>query len=70
MNEKLLELNDLAIEEGREEGLAEGRQEGLAEGQKKTLLSLVQKGRLSVSEAAEELGITEEEFQRLLDEAK
>ena len=62
VNEKLLELNDLAVEEGREEGLAEG--------QKKTLFSLVQKGRLSVSEAAEELGITEEEFQRLLDEAK
>ena len=70
VNERLLELQDRAIELGREEGHAEGRAEGLADGQRQTLLRLVQKGRLSVVEAAEELGVSEEEFQRLLDESE
>lgn len=50
------------------EGRAEGRAEGLAEGNLKTTLSFYRKGRIGETEAAEELGITKEEFLKLLEE--
>jgi predicted transposase/invertase (TIGR01784 family) len=45
-------------EEGREEGIREGRKEGAFN----MLISLVKKGILSMKTAAEEAGVSEEEF--------
>jgi len=44
-------------EEGREEGLEEGR---------RMIVSLVRKNKLTTKDAAEELGITEEEFVKIM----
>ena len=54
--------------EGREEGRIEGLEEGLAKGQTRTLLNLVRDGSLPLSVAARNLGVSEEEFRRLLAE--
>ena len=52
--------------EGRKEGHREGRREGIRKGREEgtfsTLISLVKKGILSVKTAAEEAGVSEEEF--------
>ena len=53
-------------EEGRAEGLVEGRAEGLVEGRIASVLSLLKKGKITLSEATEELGIDETEIQELL----
>ncbi len=53
-------------EEGREEGYKEGLKEGLKEGRLDRLLqflgSLVEKGYITIEQAAEEAGMTVEEF--------
>ena len=41
-------------------------EEGREEGRVRTLIKLVQKGKLSISEAAEEAEMTEKEFEELL----
>ena len=57
----LTEYNEAeAMELFREEGRAEGRAEGVID----TLISLVQKGLLSIKDAAAQLGITEAAFQQ------
>ena len=57
----LTEYNEAeAMELFREEGRAEGRAEGIID----TLISLVQKGLLSIKDAADQLGITEAAFQQ------
>ena len=57
----LTEYNEAeAMELFREEGRAEGRAEGIID----TLISLVQKGLLSIKDAAAQLGITEAAFQQ------
>ena len=61
----LTEYNEAeAMELFREEGRAEGRAEGHAEGIIDTLISLVQKGLLSIKDAAAQLGIIEAAFQQ------
>ena len=62
MNDQLLDI----YEEGRQLALEEGREKG----RKELLLDLVRKGHLSLSVAAKELGVSEEEFKRLLSKAK
>ncbi len=52
-------------EEGREEGKEEGKEEGREEGTLQTLARLVARGRLTVSEAAEDAGMSVEEFENL-----
>ena len=49
-------------EEGREEGRVEGREEGREEGQIQTLVSLAGKKIITVEQAAEEAGMTVDEF--------
>ena len=51
--------------EGREEGREEGKEEGREEGTLQTLARLVARGRLTVSEAAEDAGMSVEEFENL-----
>ena len=53
---------------GLENGREEGRQEGRVEGSLQMLFQLVKKGRLSQSEAAEEAGLTEEDFLKRVEE--
>ena len=57
-----------ARREGRAEGFAEGRAEGRAEGMTagmiSTLASLVEKGVISLSDAAAEANMTAEEFKK------
>lgn len=50
--------------EGRIEGRIEGRAEGRIEGLLKMAVSLWKKGRLTEQEAADEAGISLEEFKR------
>ena len=59
----LLENYKKEREEGRAEGRAEGREEGIFE----TLASLVQKKLLALKDAAEQAGISEEEFLKKTD---
>lgn len=54
------EQMELFKEDGRREGRAEGRSEGIFD----TLLSLVQKGLLSIKDAAAQAGITETAFRQ------
>ena len=48
--------------EAREEGLAEGRAEGRAEGIITTLCELLDKGLLSLEDAAQQAGLSPEDF--------
>ena len=64
MNEKLLDIFDQA----REEGYQEGYEEGYKESQTLILLKLVRDGSLPLPVAARHLGVSEEEFRRLLAE--
>ena len=57
---------EIGLEEGLEEGREEGRAEGLVEGRIASVLSLLKKGKITLSEATEELGIDETEIQELL----
>ena len=57
---------EMHYQEKYEEGLEEGR----AEGSVKTLIVLVKKGKLTISEAAEEAEMTEKEFEELLKSAE
>ncbi len=60
MHDEASQIDD-AYEEGREEGKEEGREEGTLQ----TLARLVARGRLTVSEAAEDAGMSVEEFENL-----
>ena len=50
--------------EGREEGRQEGREEGREEGRFRALWSMIKKRRITPAEAAEEAGMTVEEFEK------
>ena len=51
-------------------GRAEGRAEGRTEGRVEMLFNLVQKGILSIAEAAGEVFVTEEEFAEMMNKRK
>jgi len=55
-------------QEGYEAGLAEGTKQGIEigkeEGKKQAIASMISKGLLTVSQGAEELGISEEELRK------
>ena len=55
--------------ESRAEGKAEGKAEGREEGALKVLLSLIQSGILSVSQAAQQMGLSETQFYEKLAQA-
>ena len=60
------EMYDKGLADGRAEGIAEGKAEGETSGARNTIASLIAKGRITVDEGAEELGITVEEMQAML----
>ena len=51
---------------GREVGLREGREKGLQEGRLEVVISMLQHGRLTLEEAAEEAQISEEKLKEYL----
>ncbi len=58
-------IEDLKAEsmaEGMAEGMAKGRAEGRAEGILSTLTDLVRKGLLTITQAAQQANMTEQEF--------
>ena len=57
---------ELTARESRAEGYADGKSEGLSEGAQNQLVVLVKKGLLSVSDAANEVCMTVEEFEKLM----
>lgn len=59
------ELREL-MEEERAEGKSEGLAEGMAKGKIESFLSLVKKGLLELSVAAKELGMSESQFEKLV----
>ena len=64
MHDEASQIDD-AYEKGRAEGREEGKEEGREEGTLQTLARLVARGRLTVSEAAEDAGMSVEEFENL-----
>ena len=66
--EELIRRDSLeeGIEIGRKEGREIGKEEGIEEGKKQAVLSMVNKGYLTVSQGAEELGISEEALRRIV----
>ena len=59
----------MRLNEEREEGRKEGRKEGHQEGKREQLFQLVKKNLLTVEVAAEELGITVDEFKKVLEQS-
>ena len=66
--EELIRRDSLeeGIEIGRKEGIEIGKGEGRVEGKKQAIASMISKGLLTVTQGAEELGISEEELQRIV----
>ena len=60
------EAKEQALEQGIEQGLQRGREEGIEEGRVGTLIDLVKKGVITKGYACEELGISEQEFEKYL----
>ena len=60
------EAKEQALEQGIEQGLQRGREEGIEEGRVGTLIDLVKKGVITKEYACEELGISEQEFEKYL----
>lgn len=52
------------VKQGLQQGIKQGLQQGIKEGEQKTLYSLVRAGDLSLSKAAERLGITTEQLKK------
>ena len=55
-----------AAEKGREKGREEGRKEGRKEGEEKTVVYFHKKGLIPRDEAIAKLGVTDQEFEVLL----
>ena len=60
------EAKEQALEQGIEQGLQRGREEGVEEGRVGTLIDLVKKGVITKEYMCEELGISEQEFEKYL----
>ena len=67
-------LSNMWLEEMKEtsraEGEAKGITKGIAKGVMQTVVKFVLDEKISVSEGAKEVGMTEEDFRKLLEEAK
>ena len=62
MCKSMEDMRDKAWNEGKAEGIAVGIAAGIAEGSMKTLMALVRDGILTLVQAAERAGLSEEEF--------
>ena len=70
MNAALQDERFFGEKEGLKKGREIGRKEGREEGMVDTLISLVKKGCLSVTDAIEEAGVTEEEFKQRMNQER
>jgi len=68
-NQTLMEMEEQGKNAGRREGRKEGRIEGIRAGRLETVLSLFRKSKLTEEEAAEEAGISVEEFKNIIAES-
>ena len=66
--EKQLHDEANAINGSRREGREEGRAEGRAEGNLEAIVRYVKRGRLSLEEAAEDAGMTVEDFEKFMEQ--
>lgn len=64
MCKALKDLTDDARREGVAKGMAQGMESGIIQGTLSTLISLVQKGLLQIPDAAEQAGLTEDDFRQ------
>ena len=69
-SEKITEIKNESWAEGNAEGLAKGNAEGLVKGRTEATVDFVRKNLITIKQAAEELGITEDEFMRLMENTK
>ncbi len=69
-SEKITEIKNESWAEGNAEGLAKGNAEGLVKGRTEAAVNFVRKNLITIEQAAEELGITEDEFKRLMETTK
>ena len=58
-------IEEKAMQKGIEQGIEQGMQQGVSLGIYKTLTSLIKQGIITVEKAAEEAGVTVEEFKQL-----
>ena len=65
MRDEASQIDD-AFEEGIAKGIAKGIEKGIEKGTLQTLVSLVNRGRLTLSEAAEEASVSEADFEALM----
>ena len=56
------------IQQGIEQGIRQGIEQGIQQGKLTSLISLVKKGRITLEEAANELGISVEEFEKKMNQ--
>ena len=59
---------EMKFKDIREEGMAQGIAQGITQGSQNTLIKLVNDGLISVKDAALQLGVSEEAFEKLLQE--
>ena len=57
---------ELIRRDSLEEGIEIGRKEGIEQGKRQMVVSMINNGKLTVTQGAEELGISEEELQRIV----
>ena len=70
LTEMLQDERALGREEGLEWGIAQGIEQGIEQGTLITLYALIQKGRLTISEAAEEVNMCPADFEALMLQSK
>ena len=66
MEREMEDLYERIMAEGRKEGRKEGRMKGRLEGGSEMLIKLVRSGKITVEDAADELGISPEDFERMM----
>lgn len=59
---------EMKFKDIREEGMAQGIAQGITQGSENTLIKLVNDGLISIKDAALQLSISEDDFEKLLRE--
>ena len=66
MDEGRVEGIQEGMQQGRKEGMLQGRKEGMLQGKINTIVDLFKKNLIKLTYAAEELGMSEDEFIKLV----
>ena len=57
---------EAGLAEGTKQGIKQGIEQGIEQGKRQMVVSMINNGKLTVTQGAEELGISEEELQRIV----